>query len=94
MKAEDIEKLKDICYREGFELVKSDGKYYIEQLKNRVIYSDLKVFDNRSYFSFNVSNQEKIKRNREEIEAFLTNQLEEYLNPKEVILKYHTTNTL
>lgn len=93
MKAEDLEKLKDICYREGFELIKSDGRYYIEQLRNRVIYSELHLFENRSYFCFKVTDRQKVKENCEEIKEFLANQLESYLNRKENQSHYHTTCT-
>ncbi len=95
MKQEDIERLKDICAKEGFDLIKHDGRYYIEQARNRVIYSELKVFDAKSYFSFQVTNHHEIKYLKEGLEAFLTNQLEKFLN-NEVnsnVITYPTNTT-
>ena len=88
MKKEDIERLKDICAKEGFDLVKHDGRYYIEQARNRVIYGTLICNHKSGYFYFKVSNPMEIKYLKEELEAFLTNQLEKFLNnelPSKVI---------
>ncbi len=95
MKTEDIERLKDICAKEGFDLIKHDGRYYIEQARNRVIYSKLICYDKVSYFDFRVSNHHEIKYLKEELEAFLTNQLEKFLNndAKSNVVIYPTNTT-
>ena len=95
MKTEDLERLKDICAKEGFDLVNQDGRYYIEQARNRVIYGTLRCDHESGYFHFKVSNQGGIKYLKEELEAFLTNQLEKFLNnelPSKVIT-YPTIST-
>lgn len=95
MKQEDIERLKDICSKEGFDLIKQDGRYYIEQARNRVTYAKLKCDLHTSYFYFQVSNPIEIKYVKDELEAFLTNHLEKFLN-NEVnsnVITYPTNTT-
>jgi hypothetical protein len=92
---QDIERLKDICAKEGFDLIKQDGRYYIEQSRNRVIYSKLKCDNQVSYFDFRLSKPDEIKYLKEELEAFLTNQLIEFLNndAKSNVVIYPTNTT-
>jgi hypothetical protein len=94
MKAQDIERLKDICAKEGFDLIKQDGRYYIEQSKNRVIYSKLKCDNQVSYFDFRLSKPDEIKYIKEELEEFLTQQLEKFLNNElNSVITYPPPNT-
>lgn len=94
MTQEHIERLKDICAKEGFDLIKQDGRYYIEKSRNRVIDSQLGCVHESSYFQFKVSNPMEIKHLKEELEAFLTVQLEKFLN-NEVnrVIVYPKANT-
>lgn len=80
MKQEDIERLKDICAKEGFEIIKHEGRYYIEEARNRVLWTELNFMNLAGYnvFRFGLSNPNEI--NREELKSFLTSQLEKFLN--------------
>lgn len=82
MTQQDIEKLKDICAKEGFDLIKQDGRYYIEQARNRVLWKEIYHADGLGYtlFRFQLSKSDQIKYLKEEIEEFLSQQLEKYLN--------------
>ena len=94
MKLEDIERLKDLCAKEGFDLIKKDGRYYIEQARNRVVYSKLKCDNQVSYFDFRLSNPDEIKYIKEELEEFLSNQLEKFLNNEvNSVITYPPPNT-
>lgn len=96
MKQEDIERLKDICAKEGFDLIKQDGRYYIEQARNRVVWHKFNTNEHNMYssFLFQVSNPDEIKYLKEELEAFLTVQLEKFLNNEvNSVIVYPKANT-
>lgn len=96
MKQEDIERLKDLCAKEGFDLIKHDGRYYIEQARNRVIWHKLNTNEHGMYssFLFQVSNSIEIKHLKEELEAFLTVQVEKFLNNEvNSVIVYPKANT-
>jgi hypothetical protein len=96
MKAEDIERLKDICAKEGFDLIKKDGRYYIQETRNRVVWHRLYTGKDSAYSSFNfqVSKPDEIKYLKEELEAFLTVQLEKFLNNEvNSVIVYPKTKT-
>lgn len=99
MKEEDIERLKDICAKEGFDLIKQDGRYYIEQARNRVVWHRVYTGQHGAYSSFNfqLSNPDEIKYLKEELEEFLVQQLEKFLNnevnSKVITYPPHNTST-
>ncbi len=96
MKAQDIERLKDICAKEGFDLIKQDGRYYIEQARNRVVWHRIYTGEHGAYSSFNfqVSNPDEIKLRKEELEQFLVQQLEKFLNNElNSVITYPPPNT-
>lgn len=97
MKQQDIERIKDLCAKEGFDLIKQDGRYYIQQARNRVIWFELQCYNERNYIHFIVSNQNEIKHLKEELEQFLVQQLEKFLNnelsSKVITYPPHNTST-
>lgn len=95
MKQEDIERLKDICAKEGFDLIKHEGRYYIEEARNRVLWSEIcpMTIDKYAVLRFGLSKPNEV--NWKQLEIFLTTVLEKYLNnelPSKVIT-YPPPNT-
>jgi hypothetical protein len=90
MKAEDLERLKEICDKEGFEVINKsvneyDDFFLVKKKPERVTLSECGLdasMGGGNIFKFKVKNVDLVKKDSFQIINFLKTQLEQFLNEK------------
>jgi hypothetical protein len=85
MTQQDIEKLKNLCAKEGFDLVEEDGKWYVQEQATRIVWSDLVNYGDSIHFRFRLSRNYKQSLIEEELEDYLTDCLQKFLKKSQFI---------
>ena len=80
MTQQDIQKLKALCAKEGFDLVEEDGKWYIQQAECRIIWTDIVDGGMATSFRFQLSHDYRISFLKEELKDYLTDCLQRFLS--------------
>jgi hypothetical protein len=85
MTQQDIEKLKNLCAKEGFDLVNEDGRWYVQEQECRIVWSDLVNYGDSIHFRFRLSRNYKQSLIEEELEDYLTDCLQRFLKKSQFI---------
>jgi hypothetical protein len=80
MTQEEIEKLKDICSKEGFDLVNEDGRWYVQEQGCRIIWTDIVDGGISTSFRFQLSHYYRISFLKDELKDYLTDCLQKFVN--------------
>ena len=80
MTQQDIQKLKALCAKEGFDLVEEDGKWYVQQQGCGIVWSDLINHGDSFHFRFKLSHDYRLSFLHEELEDYMTDCLQRFLS--------------
>lgn len=85
MTQQDIQKLKNLCAIEGFDLVEEDGKWYIQYADYKIIWIDIVDGGISTSFRFQLSHDYRLSFRQMELKDYLTDCLQKFLTKSQFI---------